>query len=359
MSEAGLPETPPAALLPAAAGGEPGSRARNPYWTYLARLDSAESRRMAQGHLDRIAAVLLPAGNVPGRCAGEAVPWGLLRYEHTALLRAVLIAHSETEASKRQAVDARLLAALEARCKKDTTWQAPTVNAHLSALRGVIHEAWRLGYMSADERDRAKDIPNLKVSREPAGRDIRDEEIAAMLDPGAAPGPLEVRDTAVIAWLWSTGGRRAEAAGQLIENYRRRERAVKILGKGNKERTGFLHPDAAVYVGRWLALAGARKGPMFRPVDRWGNIVPRHLSPGTIGLIVQRRRELAGLEPLSTHDWRRTFVGDLLSAGTDLVSVQILAGHESPVTTAKYDRRGDDVRRAAVESRAMPGRGGG
>jgi hypothetical protein len=57
----------------------------NPYWTYLADLNSAESRRSIQGHLDRLAAILLPAGTVPDKCAGELVPWGALRYEHTAL----------------------------------------------------------------------------------------------------------------------------------------------------------------------------------------------------------------------------------------------------------------------------------
>jgi len=248
-----------------------------------------------------------------------------------------------------------LRAVLAARCDAKV-WQATTVNAHLSALRGVIHEAWRLGYMNADERDRAKDIANLKADRdEPAGRDINDVEIAAMLDPGDDPGPLEVRDTAVIAWLWSTGGRRAEAAGQLIENYQRRERAVKILGKGNKQRTGYLHPEAAVYVGRWLTLVGEREGPMFRPVDRWGNIAPRAMSPRAVALVVERRRRRSGLEPLSTHDWRRPFVGVLLDAGADLALVQALAGHQSPATTALYDRRPALARRAAVDRRTMPG----
>jgi site-specific recombinase XerD len=326
----------PLARLPEAAAALPGGRARNPYWTYLARLGSAESRRMMQGHLDRIAAVLLPAGEVPDKCAGEAVPWGLLRYEHTAMLRAVLAARCDAKA-----------------------WQASTVNAHLSALRGVIHEAWRLGYMDADERDRAKDVANLRADREPAGRDIHDDEIAAMLDPGDDPGPLEVRDSAVIAWLWSTGGRRAEAAGQLIENYQRKERAVKIFGKGNKQRTGYLHPEAAVYVGRWLALVGERKGPMFRPVDRWHHVLPRALTPRAIGLVVERRRLRSGLEPLSTHDWRRTFVGDLLDAGADLALVQALAGHQSPATTALYDRRTALARRDAVDRRTMPGTSSG
>jgi hypothetical protein len=85
-----------------------------------------------QGHLDQLAAILLPAGSVPGVAAGEIIPWGLLRYEHTAMLRAVLAARHNAG-----------------------VWRASTVNAHLSALRGVITEAWRLGYMNADERDHA------------------------------------------------------------------------------------------------------------------------------------------------------------------------------------------------------------
>lgn len=84
-----------------------------------------------------------------------------------------------------------------------------------------------------------------------------------MLNPG---DDLEVRDTAVIAWLWSTGRRWAEAVGQLIENYQRKEWAVKILGKGHKQRAGYLHPEAIVYVGRWLALVGHQSPRHHRPV---------------------------------------------------------------------------------------------
>lgn len=320
----------------------PASRAHNPYWTYLAALNSGESRRAMQGHLDRLAAILLPE---TGHGAGELAPWGMLRYEHAAMLRAVLAARHDAG-----------------------IWKASTVNAHLSALRGVITEAWRLGLMTTDERDRARDVRNITATRQPAGRDIHDEEIAAMLDAGDEPGPLEIRDTALIAWLWSTGGRRKEAASQLIEGYSRRDRSVEIIGKGNRGRTGYLHPEAAPYIGRWLAMAGtrrrdghlviapARTGPMFRPVDRWGNVTDRHVTPRAIGQIVERRRLEAGLEPLSVHDWRRTFVGDLLDSGADLAMVQALAGHQSPATTAIYDRRPERQRRDAIDRRVMPGR---
>ncbi len=39
----------------------------------------------------------------------------------------------------------------------------------------------------------------------------------------------------------------------------------------------------------------------------------------------------------------------ILDAGVDIVTVQKLAGHASPVTTAKYDRRGEETKRLAVQ----------
>ncbi|MEA5495795.1 site-specific integrase [Limnoraphis robusta] len=73
------------------------------------------------------------------------------------------------------------------------------------------------------------------------------------------------------------------------------------------------------------------------------------MNSGAVWRILQKRGQLAGLEPFSPHDLRRTFCGDLLDAGVDIVTVQKLAGHSSPVTTAKYDRRGEETKRKAVQ----------
>ncbi|MCB0085426.1 MAG: site-specific integrase, partial [Caldilineaceae bacterium] len=72
--------------------------------------------------------------------------------------------------------------------------------------------------------------------------------------------------------------------------------------------------------------------------------------------ILQKRGHQAGVNPFSPHDVRRTFAGELLDANTDLVTVQKLMGHSNPQTTASYDRRGEAVKRKAVQKLHAPWR---
>ena len=76
----------------------------------------------------------------------------------------------------------------------------------------------------------------------------------------------------------------------------------------------------------------------------------RHFASDGDGIykIIKRRAEKAGLERFSPHDFRRTFCSDLLAEGEDVFTVQSLAGHSTPATTAKYDRRGEARKRKAV-----------
>ena len=84
------------------------------------------------------------------------------------------------------------------------------------------------------------------------------------------------------------------------------------------------------------------------------NTQDAQLSDQAIYTILQKRGEEAGLSVFAPHDMRRTFAGDLMDAGVDLVTVQKLMGHSDANTTAGYDRRGEVAKRQAVKKIHVP-----
>ncbi|MEK6208567.1 MAG: site-specific integrase [Chloroflexota bacterium] len=76
-------------------------------------------------------------------------------------------------------------------------------------------------------------------------------------------------------------------------------------------------------------------------------MVKHRLTDQAIYGVMRRRAADAGVARFSPHDCRRTFVGDLLDSGVDLVTVKGMAGHASVQTTARYDRRGEAAKRKA------------
>lgn len=305
--------------------------AQDPYEVYIATLDSPESKRTMRGALDRIAR--MQTGDKDATGAWQ--PWWMLRFEHTTQIRSDLIEYRDSDSP---------------------AGYSPThVNKHLSALRKVLWTCWQMKLMTAEDCWRAASIKNVKGKRIPAGRSIDQDELGAMLRACAEiEGPAAVRDQAIIALLYATGIRRFEAAGALIEKYDRAERVLRIIGKGDKERAVPIMVGAIPTIDRWLNLLGARRGHMFRPIHKTGKIGDGPITARAIGYIVDRTCRKAGLPPLATHDFRRTFIGDFIDAGGDLVQAQQIAGHASATTTAQYDRRPRRALRAAVDRMAFP-----
>jgi len=298
----------------------------DPTRAYLASLSPAGREAMTKRL--RAVARLLPAsgGATP---AWEEVPWHALRFQHVETIRQRLIERGAAPA---------------------------TVNLTLAALRGIARYARNLGLLTAEEYDRIRDVRPARGTRLPAGRAAARGELLALVGACAADPTLAgARDAALLAVLYVGGVRRSELVGLDLADWTPDPPTLRVRhGKGDKERLVPLAGGAAAAVAAWVRRRGDVPGALFLPINKAGKGHGARLSDGAIYKILQKRLDQAGVAPLSPHDFRRTFVGDLLDAGIDLATVQRLAGHASPTTTARYDRRGEVAKRKAVEVLHFP-----
>lgn len=115
-------------------------------------------------------------------------------------------------------------------------------------------------------------------------------------------------------------------------------------------------PDAAISVVQdWLNVRGEVSGPLLSHINKAGCVVLRRLTSHAVLFVLQKRGSEAGVMNFSAHDFRRTFISELLDNGVDISTVQRLAGHATPDLTARYDRRGEQTKRRAVQGLSIPG----
>jgi integrase/recombinase XerD len=293
----------------------------HPAAVYLAQL-AAKSRRTQRSALDAVAALL-------GYADALSCPWASLRYQHTAAIRAAL----------------------------QERYAPATANRMLAALRRVLQECWRLGLMSKEDADRAADLKVIKAETLPAGRALDRSEVAALFDACARDAtPAGVRDGALIATLIASGLRRSETVALDLADYTPASGALRVRnGKGRKDRIVYVAAATAVAaLADWLTLRGGMPGPLFLATTRGGHTTARRLTDQAIALMLTRRAQQAGVAALSPHDLRRTSITQLLDAGADIATVQKLAGHADPATTARYDRRGEQAKMDAAALLDLP-----
>jgi site-specific recombinase XerD len=293
---------------------------------YLASLKSAVGRRGMLSQLRKVARIL-------GAPDIDAVNWATL---NAANVRAILSALS-------------------------TQNLAPaSIATALNALKGVARAAWERGTLDTETYQRIRSIRPPAGSRLPAGRDIdAGERLALMQTTARDRTPAGVRDAAILAMLIATGMRRAELCALRTSDVDLETGRLRIIGKGDKERTAYLRNGALRYLRDWLAIRGDGPGPIFCRVNKGGRIFPdQPLSTTAMHKIITKRAAEAGLSDITPHDFRRTYAGELLDAGQDIATVAALLGHASVSTTARYDRRGERAKEAAAACISVPYFGG-
>ena len=161
--------------------------------------------------------------------------------------------------------------------------------------------------------------------------------LGSLEEASTSGAPLPLRNRAMVELLYATGLRVGELAGLDVDDLDPDRRTLRVIGKGNKERTVPYGVPAAVAVDDWL-----RRG---RPVLATG-LSGVALFLGARGNRVDQRQvrsvvkdlfeALADTSATGPHALRHSAATHLLDGGADLRAVQEILGHSSLATTQIY-----------------------
>ncbi len=207
-----------------------------------------------------------------------------------------------------------------------------------AAARSFTGWAYLTGLIASDPGVRLR-APKAHRSLPPVLR--VDQATALLRTPATADDTMDqavqLRDQAALELLYASGVRVSELVGLDIDDIDRRRRVLRVLGKGNKERTVPYGQPADAALGAYLAQG---RPLLATPKERSAVFLGRHggrLDQRAVRTLVHQRVETVdGAPDLGPHGLRHTAATHLLEGGADLRTVQEILGHASLGTTQIY-----------------------
>lgn len=199
----------------------------------------------------------------------------------------------------------------------------------LSALRTFVKFLRQMGHIESDPTD----VLDAPIQRKRLPKAISVDQAGELLDqPESGRTPL--RDRAMLELMYSAGLRASEVINANLVDIDFKDRSLRVVGKGNKERVVLFGETCAAALQDYLT--GERFADQSEKAV-FTNVKGRRLTTRTLQNIVKRWALRVGLPPeTSPHTLRHSFATHLLDGGADLKSVQQLLGHESLATTQVY-----------------------
>jgi site-specific recombinase XerD len=141
-----------------------------------------------------------------------------------------------------------------------------------------------------------------------------------------------LKQRTILTVCYAAGLRIAEATHLKITDIDSQRMVIRVdQGKGRKDRYVMLSPALLTLLRTYWKVE--------RPRD-WlfpGKLPGQPITPDAVQFACQQARRRARLKkPISPHSLRHTFATHLLEAGTDVRTIQLLLGHRSLSTTARY-----------------------
>lgn len=252
---------------------------------------------------------------------------------------------------------------------------APLAEVDLQMLRSWLAKQQTLGQSRSTLQRRAAAVRVFfawarqtgRIDHDPAGtlkspRVVRalpatlDQSAAAAMLAGAVlaaqetPGPLALRNVAILETLYATGIRVAELCGLDLGALDQDRRTLRVLGKGQKERVVPVGGPALRAMAAWLDRG---RPDLTGPGAGTAVFLGRHgarIDPRVVRRIVHEALRVVEDGPdLGPHGLRHAMATHLLEGGADLRSVQEMLGHASLATTQIYTHVSNDRLRQAYQ----------
>lgn len=165
-------------------------------------------------------------------------------------------------------------------------------------------------------------------------------------------GPAAIRDRALLLVGLAGGYRVSELASLLAEDVSFEDRGAEILLRRSKtDQAGGGHYKGIPYghhaescpvshLKEWITLLPGKDGPLFRAVDRHGNIANKPMAPDSISRVVKKRARAAKLDPerYSGHSLRAGLVTAASEGGAHDADIMRQTNHRSLTTLYRYRR---------------------
>lgn len=196
-------------------------------------------------------------------------------------------------------------------------------------------------------------IRRTKGMAQREARALQRDDLFAVLDR-IGERPIDIRDRALLLIGFAGAFRRSELVGFDCGDVEPVGRGIVLhLRRSKTDQTG-QGRKIAIPHGRtrwcpvrhltdWLAHAGIEQGPIFRSIDRHGNIAPDRLTGEAVSTILKKRVEAAGFDPatFSGHSLRAGLATSAAMAGASSWKIRQQTGHKSDAMLSRYIRDGD------------------
>ncbi len=218
-----------------------------------------------------------------------------------------------------------------------------TIARKLASVRSFFRHLHRLGVVVDNP---AESLPTPKHGK-PIPNYLSVDDMFRLLNAIPSDDILGLRNRAILETLYSGGVRVSELAGLDVVDVDLQRGAMRVLGKGNKER---IVPIGQKAVDALRAYRSALTGVVEDSGALFLNKDLGRLTTRSIARVVDKFARACGLQiSVSPHALRHSFATHLLDAGADLRSVQELLGHRSLSTTQRYTHVSIDRLMAAYD----------